>query len=324
MSVTFTRLAMAVAIFPLSDGNIAHAQDVYPSRPIRLVVGFAAGGSTDIPARYIAAKLAALLGQRVLVENKPGAGGMIAARDVLSQPKDGYNLLLCTHLDSVNTAMYRNPQYELDDLAPVSLVSKYYYGLALANSVPVSDFAEFVRHAKAHPGAISYATVGAGSAQEIFAHQIERLAGIGMNRVPYRGGAQALQDLLPGRVQLYVSPMISVIPLAKDKALKILGVSSPTRLAGAPEVPTLREQGVDFVRFGWLGVCTAAGTPQSIIALLNRHLAEIVASPEYQTAAERAGSTPESSTPEEFRAVILETRAEVEATIQEFGLQQDP
>jgi tripartite-type tricarboxylate transporter receptor subunit TctC len=220
--------------------------------------------------------------------------------------------------------MYRNPQYELDDLAPVSLVSKYYYGLALANSVPVSDFAEFVRHAKAHPGAISYATVGAGSAQEIFAHQIERLAGIAMNRVPYRGGAQALQDLLPGRVQLYVSPMISVIPLAKDRALKILGVSSPTRLAGAPEVPTLREQGVDFVRFGWLGVCTAAGTPPSIIALLNRHLAEIVASPEYQTAAQRAGSTPESSTPDEFRAVILETRAEVEATIQEFGLQQDP
>ena len=118
--------------------------------------------------------------------------------------------------------------------------------------------------------------------------------------------------------------MISIIPLAKDKALKILGVSSPTRLAAAPEVPTLREQGVDFVRFGWLGVCTAAGTAPSIIALLNRHLAEIVASPDYRAATERAGSTPESSTPDEFRAVIMKTRAEVEATIQEFGLQQDP
>jgi tripartite-type tricarboxylate transporter receptor subunit TctC len=324
MSLTLARLVVAFGMFALGDRGIAHAQDVYPSRPIRLVVGFAAGGSTDIPARYIAAKLEALLGQRVLVENRPGAGGMIATRDVLSQRRDGYNLLLCTYLDSVNTIMYRNPQYELGDLAPISLISKYYYGLALTNFVPASDFGEFVRYAKDHPGEVSYSTVGAGSAQEIFAHQIEHLAGIAMNRVPYRGGAQALQDLLPGRVQLYIAPMISVIPLAKDKALKILGVSSPTRLAAAPNVPTLREQGIDFVRFGWLGVCIAAGTAPSIIALLNRRLVEIVASPEYQAVTERAGSTPESSTPEEFRAVIMETRAEVEATIQEFGLQQDP
>jgi tripartite-type tricarboxylate transporter receptor subunit TctC len=175
MSVTLARLAVALAMFSLSDRDIARAEDPYPSRPIRLVVGFAAGGSTDIPARYIAVKLGAALGQRVLVENKPGAGGIIATRDVLSQPKDGYNLLLSTHLDSVNTAMYRNPQYELDDLAPISLVSKYYYGLALANSVPASDFGGFVRYAKAHPGEISYSTIGAGSAQEIFAHQIERM-----------------------------------------------------------------------------------------------------------------------------------------------------
>lgn len=299
------------------------AQDSYPTRPIRLVVGFAAGGSTDIPARYVADKLGNLLGQRVAVENKGGAAGMLATRDVLSQPRDGYTLLLCTHFEPINTAVYRNTGFELTDLAPISLISKYYYGFALANSVPASDLTAFVRYAKAHPGEISYGTVGTASAQEIFARQIERMTGISMTKVPYRGGAPALQDLLPGRIQLFVSPMISVIPHAQQKQLKILGVSSPERLNAAPDVPTLREQGVDFVRFGWLGICAGAGIPPDVIARLNRHIATIVASPDYQRVTEQAGSVPASSTPEELRKVINQTHAEVAGTIQEFGLQQD-
>ena len=318
------RFLLALAGAAMLHPDVSLAQDAYPTRPIRLVVGFAAGGSTDIPARYIADKLGASLGQRVIVENKAAAGGMLATRDVLGQPRDGYNLLLCTHFESINTVVYRNPQYELGDLAPISLVAKYYYGLALSHTVPASDLAGFVRYAKAHPGEISYATVGTGSAQEIFARQLERLAGIAMNRVPYRGGAQILQDLLPGRVQFYVGPMVSIIPLANDGALAILGVSSPARLDAAPRVPTLREQGVDFVRFGWLGLCAAVGTPPSVISRLSREIAAVVASPDYRAVTERAGSIPVSSTPDELRAIISQTRIEVEATIREFGLQQDP
>jgi tripartite-type tricarboxylate transporter receptor subunit TctC len=317
------RFLLALAGMAMLGSDVSLAQDAYPTKPIRLVVGFAAGGSTDIPARYIADKLGALLRQRVIVENKPAAAGMLATRDVLGQARDGYNLLLCTHFEAINAAVYRNAGYELADLAPISLISKYYYGLALANAVPAPDLAAFVRYAKAHPGEISYGTIGAGSAQEIFARQLERLTGIAMNRVPYRGGAQALQDLLPGRVQFFVSPMYSIIPLAGDGALRILGVSSPTRLAAAPQVPTLREQGVDFIRFGWLGICAAAGTAPHIIGLLNRHIAAIVASADYQAVTERAGSIPASSTPDELRAVIAQTRADVEATILEFGLRQD-
>ena len=214
------RFLLTLAGMAMLGSNLSLAQDAYPAKPIRLVVGFAAGGSTDIPARYIADKLGSLLGQRVIVENKPAAAGMLATRDVLGQPKDGYNLLLCTHFESINAAVYRNAGYELGDLAPISLISKYYYGLALANSVPALDLAAFAQYAKAHPGAISYGTIGAGSAQEIFARQLERLTGITMNRVPYRGGAQALQDLLPGRVQFFVSPMFSIIPLANEGALR--------------------------------------------------------------------------------------------------------
>jgi tripartite-type tricarboxylate transporter receptor subunit TctC len=312
-------LAAFAALAPLPSA----AQDAYPTRPIRLVVGFAAGGSTDIPARYVADKLGTLLGQRVTVENKGGAAGMLATRDVLAQPRDGNTLLLCTHFESINTAAYRNPGFRLDDLAPISLISKYYYGFALANVVPAADLGSFIQYAKAHPGEISYGTIGTASAQEIFARQLERLGGISMTKVPYRGGAPAMQDLLPGRIQLFVSPMLSIIPYGQEKQLKILGVSSPERIKAAPDVPTFREQGFDFVRFGWLGICAGAGTPPPIIALINRHLRTIVATPEYQKVTEQQGSVPESSTPDDLRKVIEQTRGDVAATIQEFGLQQD-
>jgi tripartite-type tricarboxylate transporter receptor subunit TctC len=180
-----------------------------------------------------------------------------------------------------------------------------------------------VRYAKAHPGEISYATIGAGSAQEIFARQLERLAGITMTKVPYRSGPSALQDLIPGRIHFFVSPMISLLPPARAKQLKIIGVSGAERLTSLPDVPTVREQGIDFVRFGWLGICAGKGTPPDVIAFLNRHIATVVASPDYRQAIEKAGSIPQSSPPEALRQVIDQTRADVASTIQEFGLQQD-
>ena len=127
---------------------------------------------------------------------------MLATRDVLAQPADGYNLLLCTHFESINTALYKNPGFKLADLAPISLVARYYYGIALSNSIPADNFEQFVQYAKAHPGEVSYATIGAGSAQEIMARQLEKLAGISMNRIPFRSGPQVMQDLIAGRVQL--------------------------------------------------------------------------------------------------------------------------
>jgi len=307
----------------LSYSLPAAAQDAYPNRPIRLVVGFGAGGPTDIPARFIADKLGEAFGHRVVVENKPAAAGMIATRDVLSQPKDGYNLLLCTHFESINTAVYKNIQFKLDDLAPISLISKYYYGIALSNAVPADDLESFIRYAKQHPGEITYATIGAGSAQEILALQLEKLTGIQMNRVPFRTGTQVMPELIAGRVQLYVSPTLAVLPLHQEKQLKVLGISSPERLASAPQIPTLTEKGINFVRYGWLGICAASGTPQPILDLLNRRIGAIVATPEYRTLIEKTGSIPVSSTPAELRSVIEQTRDDVASTILEFGLQQE-
>lgn len=302
----------------------ARAADTYPTRPIRLVVGFGAGGPTDIPARYIADKLGAALGQPVVVENKPAAGGIVATRDVLAQPRDGYTLLLCTHFDATNTAVYRNVGYQLGDIAPISLIAKYYYGLALANVIPADDFKSFVAYAKAHPGDVTYATVGAGSAQEIVTRQIAKLTGIELNRIPFRGGVGVVQELVAGRVDLYPSPTLAVISQYQAKQLKIIATTSPERLQNLSEVPTLKEQGFDFIRFGWLGVCAGSGTPEPIIKTLNEDITAIVATPGYRALIENAGSIPISAAPQEFSAIIQKTLDDAAPTIQEFGLQQDP
>jgi tripartite-type tricarboxylate transporter receptor subunit TctC len=299
------------------------AADSYPSRPIRLVVGYGAGGPTDIPARYVADKLGAALGQPVIVENKPAAGGIVATRDVLAQPRDGYTLLLCTHFDATNTAVYRDAGYRLADIAPVSLIVKYYYGLALANAIPADDFKSFVAYAKAHPGEVTYATVGAGSAQEIIALQLQKLTGVTMNRIPFRGGLGVVQELVAGRVDLYPSPTLAVMSQYQAKQLKIVAVTSPERIKSLPDVPTVKEEGLDFVRFGWLGICAGAGTPEPVMKMLNDNIVRIVASDGFRTLIENAGSIAESSTPVEFAAIIKKTLDDVMPTIQEFGLQQD-
>ena len=323
MSRLMSFVLLITGLAPFAVVNIApvEAQDAYPSRAIRLVVGFGAGGPTDIPARFIAEKLGPLLGQRVLVENKPGAAGQIAARDVLSQPRDGYNLLLCTHFESINTALYRKVPFKLGDIAPITQISRYYYGLTLANSLPPTTLEEFFAYAKERPSEVHYASVGAGSAQEIFALQLAKRAGIKLNKVAFKDGSTAMRELLAGRVHFFISPTLSVLPHYEAGKLKILAVTSPERLPAASKVPTLKERGIDFVAFGWLGICAGAGTPEPIIALLNRHIVSIVKSPEYRGLIEKAGSIPVSSTPEELGKILTDTHEQVATTIQEFGLQ---
>jgi tripartite-type tricarboxylate transporter receptor subunit TctC len=299
------------------------AQEAYPNRPIRLLVGFGAGGPTDIPARFIADRLGAALGQPVVVENKPAAGGIVATRDVIAQPADGYTLLLCTHFEEINYAVYRNAGFKLGDLAPISLIAKYYYALTLSNAIPATDFDSFVAYAKAHPGEVTYATVGTGSAQEVIARQLEKLTGITMNRIPFRGGIQVVQELIAGRIDFYVSPTLAILPQYQSRQLKILAMTSPERVEGLREVPALKEFGINFDRFGWLGICAAAGTPQPIIKTLHDHIVPIVGSADYRALVDNAGTIAVSSTPQGLSAIMDKTLNDVAASVQEFGMQQD-
>ena len=245
----------------LAPGSLAsvQAQETYPARTIRLVVGFGAGGPTDIPARFIADKLSDR------ARTSASSSRTRPARAACSRPgtcwrrtRDGYNLLLCTHFESINTVLYKNPLYKLSDLAPISLIAKYYYGFAISNSIPPEDFKQFLQYAKSHPGEVSYGTIGAGSAQEIFARQLERIADIKMIKIPFRSSPQVMQELIAGRLSMFISPTLAVLPQYHAKQLKVLAVTSPARLDTSPEIPTFKEQGLDFVRFGWLGVCAAA------------------------------------------------------------------
>ena len=313
-------LSTFAAVALLATGPTCAAEH-YPDRAVKLIVGFPAGGPTDIPARYMAKTLGAKLDQSVVVINKPGASGQIATNYALAQPPDGYTLLLCTHFEPINEAFYKHVGYKLSQIAPITQIAKYYYALAVAKSVPADTLKQFIAYAKAHPNGLNYATIGSASVQEVFKHQLEELTGITMTRVFYKGGPPVIRDLLAGRVQFYVAPTLSVMPYYRARKLKIIAVTSPKRLKAAPDVPTLTENGVNFVAFGWLGVCTGAGTPQPIISLLNRDIGSIVNSSGYAAIVEKGGEIPTSSTPEELQKVIDHTYNQVEKTIRKYHMQ---
>jgi tripartite-type tricarboxylate transporter receptor subunit TctC len=293
----------------------------YPVHPIRLVVGFLAGGPTDIPARFIADRLSTQLGQKIYVENKPGAGGMIALNEVLAQPRDGYNLSFCTYFDAINTLLYKNVSYKLSDIAPVTMTSKYYYLMALAKTVPVENFTQFVSYAKAHPGDILYGTVGAGSTQELVAHELEKTAGIRMTKVPFKGANEITQEMLAGRVHFQVGPPIAIGPYYKSRQMKVLATTSPQRLKSFPDVPTLTELGYPLTPYGWLGVCAGAGTPKPIVDLLNRDIVSITQSDEYRQFMEKTGNISVAMTPDQFGRAITETVDDAAPTVREFNMQ---
>ena len=294
----------------------------YPSKPVRIVVGFPAGGPSDIPARIIADKIRVPLGQPVIVENKTGAAGMIAANDVLTQPADGHTLLLCSYIDPLNTLLYKQVSYKLGELAPVSLVSKAYYAFTISNEVPAASLPEFIAYAKARPGVMNYGRVGAGSVTEVLAKQFEKLAGISMTGVTFKGTGPALQEVVAGRVHFIVGPLSVTMPLYQGKRVKILGMTSPERLNVAPEVPTLAEQGLQIVNYGWWGVCTRSGVPQPVVQMLNRHIAAAIASPEYRNAMEKTGVIPVSSTPEELGREIATTISETSKLFRELAIEK--
>jgi tripartite-type tricarboxylate transporter receptor subunit TctC len=313
---------VATLVLGVAMSSAALSQN-YPDRPVRIVVGFSAGGPTDIPARFIADRLGTALGQRFIVENRTGAGGQIATMDVLGKPRDGSSLLLCTHFEGINLALYKAAQYKLTDLAPISQIARYYYGLAVTNEIPASTWSQFIAYARANPGKVNYGSVGRGSAQELIALEIGKMTGTTLTGVPYKGGADIMNDLISGRIHLYVSPTLAILPQLKAGKLRIIGVSSAERLAVAPDLPTVTESGLPLVRFGWLGFCGAAGTPQPIVALLNRQINAIVKAPDYRDMIEKAGSVPLGSTPEELAKILVDTYEQTAGIVREFNLQLD-
>jgi tripartite-type tricarboxylate transporter receptor subunit TctC len=309
--------AAVMAVSPPEAGA-----EEFPNRTVRLLVGFPAGGPSDIPARIIAEKMQKSLGQPVVVENKTGAAGMIALNEMLAQPRDGHTLLLCSYLDVSNTLLYKSVAYKLADIAPISMVSKAYYAFTVPTSLPVKDMGGFIAYAKERPGKLNYGKVGAGSVTELLAKQLEKVAGISMVGVPFKGTGPALQEVVAGRLELTVSPFALALPQHEGGHVRILGLTSLERLAVAPNVPTLVEQKVPIASYGWWGMCAGSGTPKPVIDKLNAVVTAAVGSSDYKSVMEKGGTVAVASTPEQLGGIITETVKDFGDLIASLGIKQ--
>jgi len=279
----------------------------YPSKPIHIFVGFPPGGNSDFVARAVSRGLGELWGQQVIVDNRPGAGGNIAAEMVAKSPADGHTLLLGVFAHAVNPSLYAGklPFDTLKDFVPVILCVSSANILVVHPSLPVKSVKELIALAKAKPGAITYASAGNGTASHLAGELLKMLTGIDIVHVPYRGTGLAHTDLMGGRVTMFFAAMAGTLSNVQSGRLRALGVTTTKRWPGAPGVPTMIEAGVPgFEVNSWSGLLAPAGTPKEIVARLNTEVARILRSTEIRERLYSFGAEPIDNTPEEFAAYI--------------------
>ncbi len=302
MRILVAVLFVAACALPLH----AHAQGDYPNRPIRMLVGYSAGGAVDATARAIAERLGPALGTTVVVENRAGATGNIAADAAARAAPDGYTLFMSTSITTVSLSLVKNLGYHpLNSFAPISRAIYATNVLVSHPSVPAKNVKELVAHAKANPGKVTYATTGAGSSPHMAAELLSMLAGIKMVHVPYKGGAPAMTDLLGGHVDISFSNPTSVMPHIATGKIRGFATTSEKRFSGLPGLPTMIEEGYpNFNLSAWYGVVAPAGTPPAIVQRLNTEIVKILKNPEVQALLLKQGLEATPSTPAEMAAEI--------------------
>lgn len=298
----------------------------WPNRPLRIVVGYAPGGTTDIIARLVAPNLSEALGQPVVVENKPGAGGNIGTTLVAQAEPDGHALVLGTGGTlTINPAIYKEMPFDPQkDLAPVSLIAAVQNVMAVPASLPARTVQEFIAYAKARPGRVFFASSSVGSASHVAGELLNILAGLHMVHVPYRGSAPALADLIAGHsVQVALDNLPAYIGSIREGRLRALAVTGANRSPALPEVPTMQEAGVaGFEVSTVFGLLTTGGTPRAIVARLHRETVAAVRRPEITQRLKDLGAEPVASTPEAFAAVIARDLARWREVVSRAGIQR--
>ncbi|HYG56274.1 MAG TPA: tripartite tricarboxylate transporter substrate binding protein [Burkholderiales bacterium] len=298
----------------------------YPSKPLRMVVGFPPGGANDIVARIVANRLTEALGQSVVVENRPGASGVIGAEAVAKAAPDGYTLFLgSTGTNSIAPSLNAKLPYDpVNGLSPIGLVGVAPSALVVSASVPAQNVREFVALAKSRPGKLTYASSGAGTTLHLGGELFKQLAGVDLLHVPYKGNAQALNDLIGGQVDMIISALPPALPLASAGKVKILGVATRERLRAAPELPTVAEQGVPGYEMStWYGVFATGGSPAEAIERVSAELRKAIADPKVREQIASQGVDPQSSSPEEFRTLVREEIAKWARVIKAAGIKAE-
>jgi tripartite-type tricarboxylate transporter receptor subunit TctC len=301
----FLHLA-AVAIGLPAISRVACAQ-TYPARPVRIIVGFAAGGAPDIAARLVAQWLSERLGQQFIIENRPGAGGNIATEAVVDAPADGYTLLMAGLQNAVNATLYEKLSYNfIRDIAPVASISHETYGMEVHPSFPAKTVPEFIAYAKANPGKLNMASPGTGSGPHVAGELFKMMAGVDMVHVPYRGSPPALTDLLAGQVQLMFSPLSSSIEYVRGGKLRALAVTTAARSEALPDLPTVGDFLPGYEASGWFGLGAPGKTPGEIVEKLNNEVNAGLADPKLTARLANLGSSPFVASPSDFGKFIGE------------------
>jgi len=293
----------------------------YPARPVRLVVPFAAGGAVDTVARALGQKLMEGWKQPVLVDNRPGAGGNIAADAVAKAPPDGYTLLITTQGFAISPSLYTKLPFDATrDLAPVTQLTSSFLVLVCSPQLPATSIRELIALARARPGAINYGSTGVGAPPHLLGELLKSSSGLDMLHVPYKGDAPLTQALLAGEVQVAFMPLAGVLPHIKSGRLRALGVSGKARSATMPDVPTFTEAGIAFEFTGWLGIFAPGLAPRELVTRIQREFATAVAAPDMLERWPAWGYEPVGNTPEQFAEKVRADMAMYAKVIRDAGI----
>jgi len=298
------------------------AAQAWPSKSVKMVVPFAAGGATDVVARLLAQKLADAWGQSVVVENRVGAGGNIGGDAVAKSPPDGYTLLMASGAIVIaGPHMYKSLPYDpARDLVAITNVATGPQVIAVTTSLPVKDLAELIAYAKANPKKLNYGSAGIGAQTHLAAENFAHAAGIELTHIPYKGESAALTDLIGGQIQLVTANLSAALALAREGKIRALAVTSRERNAALPEVPAAAEVVPGFENSGWFGLLAPAGTPTEVIDKVYRDTAKIVLSEEFRGKLAQLGMTPVANSPADFAASNRSESARWERVIRERGI----
>ena len=320
---TVHRIFAAVALASLAA--VAQAQ-AWPSKPIKWVVPFAPGGTTDILARTVGEKLAVALGQPVIIENKPGAGGGVGAEFTAKSAPDGYTIMggtISTH--AINASLYKSLPYDpVKDFVAITLIARVPNMLVINPSVPAKDVKELIALLKANPGKYSFASSGNGTSQHLSGELFKSMSGTDMQHIPYKGSPPALQDVVGGQVAMTFDNITTALPLAKAGKLRALAVTTAKRSSVAPDVPTLAESGLPGFEVGsWQGVFAPAGTPPEIVKRLNAEIVKALNMPDVREKLSGLGAEIVADSPEEFSALVKAEVAKWADVVKKSGAKVD-
>jgi tripartite-type tricarboxylate transporter receptor subunit TctC len=280
--------------------------EVYPSRPVRIIVGFAPGGNFDIVARVIAERMAERMGQPIVVENRPGASSNIATEAAIRAPADGYTLLLAGAVNAVNATLYEKLSFNFArDVAPIAGAVQFPNVMTVSTSFPATSVPEFIAYAKANPGRLNHGSSGHGTTQHLAGELFKRAAGVSFVHLPYRGASQALTDMLGGQVQVLFEGLPASIPHIKSGRLRALAITTAARSDALPDIPAMAEFLPGYEASGWNGFCAPRNTPAAVVDVLNAAINESLADARVKARFADIGAMPLGGSPDDFARLIM-------------------